>query len=288
MTDGLPTFLVIGAVKAATTWISHQLRCHPELWLPDAEPHFFSSEYERGLDWYRGLFDAAPAGRRIGEKSADYLAHPQAPARIAATLPGVPMVVQLRDPVERAYSDYCMLFRRGLVTGDPRRYLDKRHAAGTRFLDSGLYARHLARFHAHVAPERIAVFLYEDVIDDPTGVITQVCDHIGVTPHIDVGAMVSRRNDGATPMLPLPVRRALRPMRPLLDPLRKKPLMAWLRGSMTRPVRYPPLTEELRAMLRDYYREDMIALEQMIGRDLSAWRHGSQAVPRGERMLVAY
>ncbi len=94
----LPRFMVVGAVKAATTWIGHQLRNHPALWLPKAEPHFFSSEYHRGLDWYRLLFTDAPAGRIIGEKSADYLAHPDAAARIAATLPGVPLIIQLAIP----------------------------------------------------------------------------------------------------------------------------------------------------------------------------------------------
>ena len=287
MVEGLPSFLVIGAVKAATTWISHQLRCHPELWLPDAEPHFFSDDYERGLDHYRSLFAPAPAGRRIGEKSADYLAHPEAAARIAAVLPGVPMVVQLRDPVERAYSDYCMLFRHGRVAGDPRRYLEKRDPAGKRFLDGGLYAQHLARFHAHHARDRIAVFLYEDVIEQPERVIARVCEHIGVAPHIEPAAVASRRNDGAAAMLPLPVRRVLRPMRPLLDPLRSNPLLARLRGTMARPVRYPPLTVELRALLRDYYRDDVLQLESMIGRDLSRWRTGAVAGANDDRVTAA-
>lgn len=279
MTAGrLPAFMVIGAVKAATTWIGHQLRHHPMLWLPTAEPHFFSSEYERGVDWYRSLFDEAPAGRILGEKSADYLAHPDAAARIAKLLPDVPLIVQLRDPVERAYSDYCMLFRRGQVGGDPRRYLDSRVAAGTRFLEGGRYAHHIRRLYKHIDPARLQIILYEDIRREPEAVIARVCEHLGVPIHIAPEAVSGRRNDSQAPTLPLPLRRILRPARPLLDPVRSNPWLSRVWKSFARPVRYPLLTEELRAMLRDYYRADIRDLETIVERDMSAWLCDDRAV----------
>src|SRR3546814_11645017 len=78
----------------------------------------------------------------LGEKSADYLAHPDAPARLAAVLPRARLVVQLRNPVDRAYSDYKMLFRRGTVTKRPDHYLDVLPPDHPRFLEVGLYAMH--------------------------------------------------------------------------------------------------------------------------------------------------
>ncbi|WP_157218498.1 sulfotransferase family protein [Flavisphingomonas formosensis] len=267
----LPSFLIIGAVKAATTWISHQLRAHPALWLPDSEPHFFSTDYYRGLDWYRSLFAAAPAGRIVGEKSADYLAHPEAAQRIAAHLPGVPLIIQLRDPVERAYSDYCMLYRRGTVGGDPRRYLDAAQTSFPRFLEGGRYAKHLRRLLDHVPANTVKIILYEDIHRDPDRMIEEVCHHIGVDSHIAEEAVSERRNDSTAPMLPLPLRRLLRPARPLLDPLRTNSWLAGMRAAMARPVRYPPLTEELKSMLREYYRADIIALQGLMDRDLSGW-----------------
>jgi len=269
--DRLPSFLVIGAVKAATTWISHQLRHHPRLWLPNAEPHFFSAEYDRGLDWYRSLFAEAPADRIVGEKSADYLAHPDAAARIAAALPGVPLIIQLRDPVERAYSDYCMWYRRGLVGEDPRHYLDSRRTTQARFLEGGLYARHIHRLLTHIPIERVKIFLYDDVVATPDAVITETCEHIGVEPHISPPAMEDRRNDSHAPMLPLSIRRLLRPARPLLDPLRSNPMLSRIRAAVARPVRYPALTSELRSMLEDYYREDVRELGRLLGRNLANW-----------------
>ncbi len=273
----LPSFMVIGAVKAATTWISEQLRHHPALWLPKAEPHFFSTEFDRGLDWYRGLFAEAPANSIVGEKSADYLAHPEAAARIAVTLPEIPMIAQLRDPVARAYSDYCMLFRRGAVGGDPGRYLDPDRASDQRFLRGGLYADHIRRLNERLPHARLKIFFYEAVLLDPEGVMREVCDHLAIPHHMSRAELRKPSNDSRSPMLPLPLRRALRPARPLLDPLRANRLFARIHRSMVRPVVYPPLGKPLANRLRDYYRQDIEMLEVMLDRDLSAWLQDREA-----------
>lgn len=269
--DRLPAFLLIGAAKAATTWVSEQLRHHPALWLPKAEPHYFSSEYHRGLDWYRSLFAEAPAARIVGEKSADYLAYPAAAARIAELLPEVPLIVQLRDPVDRAYSDYCMLYRRGKVSADLRRYLDTRRTSETRFLEGGRYALHIERLRRHVPRAPLKIILYEDICREPETVIAGIYAHIGVPMHSAHRAFADRSNDSGAPMLPLALRRILQSARPWLDPFRSNPLLSQARAAVARPVRYPPLTDELRGMLRDYYRDDVRALGALLGRDMSAW-----------------
>lgn len=277
MTDRQPAFIVIGAVKGATTWIAHQLRNHPQLWLPDAEPHYFSSEYERGPAWYASLFDPAPAGRIVGEKSADYFAHPLAAVRMASALPEARLIVQLRDPVRRAYSDYCMLFRRGWVSGDLREYLQGAKPEGARFLTGGLYGAHLGRFLLHYPRHQIHVILYESLRQAPEKAVADVCAHIGVPVHIAPEEVASRKNDSASPMLPLPLRRILQPIRPILDPLRSHPWMVKLRASLAAPVRYPPLTEELQQMLREFYREDILTLQDILQKDLSHWLTGAPA-----------
>ncbi|MDX3909605.1 MAG: sulfotransferase [Sphingobium sp.] len=275
--DRQPSFMIIGAVKGATTWVAHQLRCHPDLWLPDAEPHYFSTEYDRGPDWYRGLFDPAPEGRIIGEKSASYLAHPDAPARIAAAFPDMRLIVQLRDPVQRAYSDYCMYFRRGMVGPDPRKYLDGGRAEASRFLQGGLYGAHIGRFLDHFPREQLYVIFYESIKSSADAIVADVCRHIGVDVHVAADEIASRKNDSTAPMLPLSLRRLLKPARPLLDPLRSNPLFARARSAMAAPVRYPPLTEELRGMLRDFYQDDLLMLEGLLQQTLPAW------CPRGNR-----
>lgn len=274
----LPEFIIIGAVKAATTWIAHQLREHPDIYLPGPEPHYFSTEFARGRDWYASLFADADAHQIVGEKSADYLAHPEAARRMAELLPNARLVVQLRNPVERAYSDYCMLYRRGTVSGDPARYLMRGGGESGRFLEDGLYARHLARFLDHFPREQIRVILYDDIKDAPARVAAEVCAHVGVTPVIALATLRERKNDSEAPLLPLGLRRMMRPLKHIVRPMRGTPWFERLRGTMARTPDYPPLTTELRAQLSDYYREDVALLGRLIGRDMDGWLSAQPSV----------
>lgn len=270
--DRLPHFVIIGAVKGATTWIHNQLQDNPAIYLPAPEPHFFSQDHHLGLDHYRGFFDGARPEQILGEKSADYLAHPHAAARLAAVLPRARLVVQLRNPVDRAYSDYKMLFRRGTVTQGPEFYLDGRPNDQPRFLEDGLYARHLRRWLAHFDAEQIKVLLFEDVKAAPKATVAIVSDHIGAPCHYSRQVGSEPRNDSSERFLPLPVRTALAPLKEAARPLRGHPVFERVRGLFARQIAYPPLTPALRQHMVDYYEHDITDLEDLIGRDLSHWR----------------
>ena len=273
MTNGrLPHFVIIGAVKGATTWIHNQLQDNPAIYLPAPEPHFFSQEHAQGLDHYRRFFDGARPDQILGEKSADYLAHPDAPARLAAALPEARLVVQLRNPVDRAYSDYKMLFRRGTVTKGPEHYLDGRPNDQPRFLEDGLYAQHLRRWLAHFDAEQIKILLFEDVKAAPEASVAIVSDHIGVPRHYSTQVGSDPRNDSSERFLPLPVRTALAPLKEAVRPLRGKAMFERVRGVFARQIAYPPLPAALRQRMVDYYARDIADLEELIGRDLSHWR----------------
>lgn len=266
----LPDFIVIGAAKAATTWVVHQLQQHPGVFMPSPEPHYFSREYDQGVSWYESWFADARDDQIVGEKSADYLADCQAAERIAALLPDARLVVQLRNPIERAYSDYCMLFRRGSVTATPEEYLGP-GAEQQRFLGDGLYHRHLARFFDRFPRESLTILLHEDIKRTPEGAIEQVCAHIGVAPRVAAAEVAARVNDGETPMLPLRLRQLLAPMKEAVAPLRDRPWFKSVHAAFARAPQYPPLTVDLRRRLRDFYAADIERLSPVIGRDLNAW-----------------
>lgn len=271
MTAPLPSFIVIGAIKAATTWIHNQLQENPAIYLPDPEPHFFSTEFDRGLDFYRTYFAEAQPGQLVGEKSADYLGHPDAARRIAEILPEAALVVQLRNPVERAYSDYCMLYRRGTVRGRPEEYFDRATTSQPRFLDDGLYARHLSRWLDLFDRSRIHVLLFEDVKQRPRETVEAVCDHIGAPRHFATSIERQRINDGSAKFLPLPIRTALAPLKGTVAPLRQNSVFRGVRSLFAREVRYPPLSPDARARLQDFYADDVQQLSAMLGRDLDHW-----------------
>lgn len=268
-----PQFIVIGAVKAATTWVQARLQENPAVFIPDPEPHYFSTEYARGEDWYRSFFENRPSNAAvIGEKSADYLAHPLAAQRIAATVPDAKLVLQLRDPVERAYSDYKMLYRRGTVKGAPEDYLVSPDNAFSRFLEDGLYARHLARWFDLFPREQMLVYLYEDVAMQPQRIVEAISRHIGVDPVFDTGQATTRENCSQAAILPLPLRRALAPLKDSVRPLRGHRVFESVRSLLAREVAYPPLSPALRARMRDFYARDIETLEAMFGIDLTRWK----------------
>ncbi|WP_395394158.1 sulfotransferase [Novosphingobium sp. BL-8A] len=274
-----PQFIVIGAVKAATTWVQARLVENPAIFMPPPEPHYFSNEFARGEDWYRGFFEERPESAYvIGEKSADYLAHPLAARRIAATLPDVRLVLQLRDPVERAYSDYKMFYRRGTVKGPPEDYLATPDSPFPRFLQDGLYACHLSRWFDLFPRDQILVYLYEEVVADPAHIVDAVSHHIGVDP-VHEAEPATRENSSRSAILPLPLRRALAPLKSSLRPLRGHPVFEGMRSLLAREVAYPPLTPALRARLRDFYARDVESLEAMSGLNLARWKSPTRNVP---------
>ncbi|MBC9031383.1 sulfotransferase [Sphingomonas sp. JC676] len=266
----LPQFLIIGAVKAATTWIADQLRARDDVFLPGPEPHYFSRAYDRGENWYASLFAEARIGQLIGEKSADYLADGEAPVRTAALLPNAMLIAQLRNPVDRAYSDYCMHFRRGYVGGDVERYLGARPET-PRFLQSGLYARHIARWRDHFPENRLKIILYDDIRAEPERVLADICHTLHLPPAIDAELIGRRSNDSEAPLVPRPLRRLPQSVKNLVAPLRGNPAFEATRRLFARPVEYPLLTADLRMRLKDYYADDVAQLERLLGRDLSAW-----------------
>jgi hypothetical protein len=120
----LPDFLIIGTAKSGTTTLYGWLSEHPCIEpATKKEVHFFDYEFYRGVDWYRAHFPAKEDreafertyGRAFltGEASPTYISHEWAPSRIAKILPHAKLIVALRNPVDRAYSQFQMSRREG-------------------------------------------------------------------------------------------------------------------------------------------------------------------------------
>jgi sulfotransferase family protein len=119
-----PAFIMIGAQRCGTTSLFRALMAHPQVVRPAFHKgvNYFDLNYYRGMRWYRGHFPIAEIARRrtpgpgdpvAFEASGYYMYHPFATERIARELPGVKLVVMLRDPVERAFSAYKHEYARG-------------------------------------------------------------------------------------------------------------------------------------------------------------------------------
>jgi hypothetical protein len=125
-----PDFLVIGGQRCGTTSMYRTLSQHPAVLkaVRHKGVHYFDTDYDKGMAWYRAHFPlqrtAAQVERRLGvrpqtfESAPYYMFHPLAAERIERDLPGVKVIVLLRDPVERAYSAHAHELARGYETED--------------------------------------------------------------------------------------------------------------------------------------------------------------------------
>jgi hypothetical protein len=299
----LPDFLIIGAPKAGTTALHQGLVPHPQLFMSAVkEPKFFlcdgppprdggpgdAHSYREWIwqpDAYEQLFDDAPPGSLKGESTPLYLADPKAHQRIHAAIPNVRLIAVLRDPVDRAYSNWAHLWADGLETQN--NFLaacaleDERAAAGWapfwRYKSIGLYAQQLSHLFSLFPREQVHLIRYKWLVDDPRGTLDGICRFLGVEeglldhiPAVNVGTYVepSRSN--------LLLRRAFRLgasagslVHPQVWRKASIPLLALIQR---RPRHRPELDQDERAKLLDYFAEDSLQLQELTEWDLTDWR----------------
>lgn len=230
-----PGFLIVGAQRCGTTSLFKTLSQHPAV-LPAVfhkGVHYFDTGYHHGLAWYLGHFPtvrAAEAVRRqhgvpavTGESSPYYMFHPLAPQRIAADLPGVRLLVLLRDPVERAYSAHAHELARGYETEafetalelEPARVAGERerlaadpgyashHYQHHAYLGRGQYVEQLEHLTAVFGRERLHVVDSDDFFAKPRPAFDAVCDFLGLPhwPDITFGRHNARARSPMTPQL---------------------------------------------------------------------------------------
>ncbi|MEN7538023.1 sulfotransferase family protein [Aurantiacibacter flavus] len=264
-------FIIIGAGKSASTWLQTQLQSDPAVYMPGPELHYFSREYSQGDDWYLSQFSDEGVGKTVGEKSNSYLYEPDGAARIHRVLPHAKMIAQLRNPVDRAYSHYCMLFRRGDVGDDIDNYLDPSKGEHPRILGAGHYARHLQKYIDLFGREQLLILFYEGVKANPDQQMASVRSYLGLPSRPLAPSSRGKVKDKTVPVVPGPLRKRLAWMKPIARPLRGTPAFEALRGSIARDTEYPPLTEELKKRLYEYYAPSIEVLEGMSGQSLTHW-----------------
>ncbi len=289
----LPNFIVIGAAKAGTTALYWYLAEHPQVFMsPVKETNFFAYGVdERGkilygdpqlhqfpvksLPEYVELFADAGEAEAVGEASPIYLECPQAAARIRELLPATRIICGLRQPVDRAYSDYLMHLRSRGRSLEPAHDLSAA-AAWTRpdshWMRIGRYHEQLVPYYDAFARDRIHVFLFDELKRNPERVVRQVYQFLGVdpdflpdfaTPHNIGGLPASRLLEGVL---------TSRSIRSVVQPWIPKRAANWARRIRTRNMRQaPPLPAELRQELTNHFRDDIARTSQLIGVSLKHW-----------------
>ena len=249
-----PDFVIIGAARSGTTHLLGQLNAHPNVLPGPAEVHYFDTHrHTYGMGWYRTRFPtiaARTAAERqglhpvlTGESSPSYLAHPNAPGRLARALPDARLLVLLRDPAARAASHWAWCLRQCGETrsfreaveaeigppGDTRpiRVPSDRRISDPLVVRRGLYQPQLERWLTHFPREHLHVIVSERWFDETDAMMTEVLEFLGLPTGVALPRTMRNRNKS-----------------------------------------HPPYDEEVLARLRDFYRPHNERLAEFLGMEL--------------------
>jgi hypothetical protein len=273
----LPNFLIIGTQKAATTWLAKCLDEHPDVLIAKVkETYFFTHNFERGLEWYESQHFGDWSGQTaIGEATVSYIANPNAPGRIRATLrDGVKLIASLRHPVDRAYSAFWMHLSRGNIPADTdfRTFFLQSDQFGLRRL--GYYFAQLSRYLEFFPLENFLILIYEEIKRDGQKAASDCFQFLGVDSQFVPEALSAKANKGIDMSVfhrqVWGLRRAIKSLPPGIE----RPLASVGRRIFDLlPLRksYEPLAQGLRQELLSDFMPDIRQLEGLLDRDLSIW-----------------
>lgn len=283
----LPTFLVIGAAKCGTTALNAYLDQHPDVVMcPYKEPHYFSTDvlFERGIDWYKGLFAELQPAKACGGASTSYTRAPEYPAtaaRIHAAIPDVRLVYVVREPVSRTESDILQAVKyarhalgRKVAEIDLERLLEENPVA----IHSSEYIVQIRTYLEYFGRDQLLVLLQSDLRKDPHGTLSKIFEHIGVDSSFRISLAPPKNAtsdflDGVRDerlverLRKIPGYEALRAMVP--ESL-KRGIKRVARGFVA-PQAELAFTPATRTLLHEHFRPFNAELAEFLGRDLSAW-----------------
>jgi Sulfotransferase domain len=214
-----PEFIIIGSGKCGTTFLYEYLMKHPQiLHAYTKEVHYFDHNFKESLEWYKAHFPLIKNAKRLekrlkdrvitGEATPYYMAHPLVPSRIANLFPNIKIIVLLRNPIDRAYSQYNMVkheykhetlsFKDAILHEDNRisseynqlkksdNHFSFNHIFYS-YIHRGLYALHLENWFNHFKRDQFLFIKSEDLFSSPSEKYDQVLHFLGVqafTPNV--------------------------------------------------------------------------------------------------------
>jgi hypothetical protein len=298
-----PNFIIIGAAKSGTSSLYYYLSQHPQVYTSLIKgPAFFAFEegqkvrvygpgdqavFDRFVVTdraaYQALFRGVRNEKAVGEGTVLYLYSPMAPTRIKRYIPEAKLIVCLRNPVDRAYSSYLHLKRDGrerlpsfkvaLEAEEERVKANWQHL--WHYTRLGFYHDQLKRYYDLFHPDQIGVYIFDDFKANPTKFVQDIFRFLEVdctfVPDMSIKRNISGMPKSRTLHTFLTRPNALTTV--LRQCIPRTPRLHWWATAMKlNLVRgKSELTPDIRAQLTELYRGDIIKLELLIQRDLSAW-----------------
>ncbi len=294
-TGRLPNFLIIGMAKAGTSSLYAYLRQHPQIYVsPVRAPNFWGLGEQPALHHggpvdhlpiaaptlrhYTALFDNAQDEIALGEGSSFFNFTLRAAQRIQHYLPNAKLLLLLRQPAERAYSQYLYARRMGwepAPTFAAALYDEPRRKAEGWFpflcyRESSLYATTLRAFYERFPRQQIYVALFEDFCRETIRLMGQIHQFLGVASDFipDTSINQNPAHVGIAPWLRSPFNEQTRHIWPYIPGGLRHPLFRWLDRFAAKP---PPLDSVLHKTLTLEFHADILETQRYIDRDLLHW-----------------
>lgn len=275
-----PNFVIVGALKAGTTSLAEWLRSHPDVFIPELkEPRFFLYDERnrmhrarsravfpiRSSGEYKDLFRGAESFKAVGEASPQYLHSAIACGRLLESLPDARIVVSLRHPVKRAYSQYWMRVREGVESGSFADSILQRHS----WVEYSYYSDAVERYINSFGRGRVCVVVFEELVSAPTKSLAELCAFLELDsdatelllPKENVG------HSGARGMLSKVLDD--RQLRLVLKRIVPKTIRRAFRPFLGRGEPIPPLEASQLDALSECFRGDISRTSDLIGIDLA-------------------
>lgn len=292
-----PNLFIVGAQKAGTTSLHAQLSRHPEIYMsPEKEPRFFDAlaDGRAGPDAeerYLAMFEEGADHPVRGEASVQYLHHPDVPELIADRVPDARILVSLRDPIQRACSNYWRKVAAGteeagfvevvereiqaIEEGAPMGEMEA-DARRRGYLDRSLYAEPLERYLDVFGDDRVHAVLLADLKDDPAGTLEGILAFLEVdpAPAPDMVADERRNTFRGVPYGGLVERVRTSPtVKRVAQAVLPEGVRDWLGNRLLlKDADKPPIPDEARQRLASFFEPDVRRLEELLDRDLPELR----------------
>ncbi len=293
----LPNFLLIGPPKTGSTSLYQYLKAHPEVYLSQIkEPGFFmmkgkevgeyfSNKYYSitNLADYQALFEDVENEGAIGEASTRYIYSTYAAKNIAEIIPGAKLIAVLRNPADRAFSEYLMMrlkdweedlsFEEVIARELAERPELGHYDPNRNYINGGMYHHFLQPYLKLFPREQLKFFIYDDLLADADQVMEEMFAFLGVDPgfRVDTG---KKENTSGIPKSkfidwlfrqPNPIKDTIKQIVP--NNLRRNVRISVRKHNLKKPE----MSAWVRAQLVEVFRPDVLQLQDLLQRDLSVW-----------------
>lgn len=270
-TGRLPTWIMIGAMKSATSSLHRYLAEHPQVATstPKELDFFTEAKYNRlGIEWYRQQFNDPPDAVVAGESSVNYTKCHEFPGvakRMHAHLPDIKLIYVLRDPLKRIESQWIHSVGAGKWRTDFASALADPETSP--MIQTSCYWKQLQEYLAVYDPSQIKIMSYEDVSADPHAAVREILEYIGLDPEFDHPLIGKRIHDSRKKMRPNALGMLL-----WEDQVRRRRLRKWVPWLVSTPIEKPVWDPADRERVVEYLRPEMAKIREFSQLEFEQWQ----------------